>query len=362
MLAAAGGKPGGTGGGGTGGVTPANAIEVRSLSEAVPAGGTVQAKFLLTQPRPITSTGASFLLGGMSVAGVAISNPLGDCAGAAVVNNGALYIAVISPQSDFGTNLDYPFLTITMRIPSTIAAGTSMPLSFPDFTAQSPAGPLLFSAPKPGTLTFSGSVSVDGVFPGGGVQPAGAVISVRGTGFNTGTRIATKMRISNPVYISPNEMRFTLQQAATMDQQPIHVTNPDGSQVTFYSYLRGTLSQPPSRVILQHTDPIFQTLTHGVATVGPLPAATAGRFTAVAVQNPTAGPVVVTFQLQRTGAVSTVMLPAGGRVMDDVAALLGGIAVAAGDEINITATSGVQILGLYADENAGTVTPFLPAF
>src|SRR5207253_3608983 len=105
----------------------------------------------------------------------------------------------------------------------------------------------------------------------------------------------------------------------------------------------------------------FQTLTHSIATVGPLPAMGLGQFTALAVQNPTAGPVVVTFQLQSTGATTTVMLPSGGRVMDDLSTLLGGAAVGAGDVVTVTATSGVQILGLNCDENAFTVAPFLPA-
>jgi hypothetical protein len=56
------------------------------------------------------------------------------------------------------------------------------------------------------------------------------------------------------------------------------------------------------------------------------------------------------------------MLPSGSRVMDELSVLLGGIPVTAGDVVNVTATSGVQILGLSGDDAAGTVTPFLPAF
>ena len=36
--------------------------------------------------------------------------------------------------------------------------------------------------------------------------------------------------------------------------------------------------------------------------------------------------------------------------------------VGAGDVVTVTATSGVQILGLQGDENAYTITPFLPGF
>jgi len=46
------GTGGGTGGGG-GGTTSPTSVEVRTLSERVPAGTTFQTKFILTQPRPI---------------------------------------------------------------------------------------------------------------------------------------------------------------------------------------------------------------------------------------------------------------------------------------------------------------------
>lgn len=352
---------GGTGGGGTG-VTPTGAIEVKTLSERVPAGGTVQEKFLLTQPRPITSGGWGVSTDGFTVLGVSLSSPLGDTAGTAVSYNGSLYLSVISPNSDFGTNLDYPFVTIAMQIPSTTPAGSTYTLAMPDAVFQSPTGPITLTNTKPGTLTIDGSVSIYGVFPGGGTWPAGTVISVQGTGFQPGTKMSTKMKTSTPVYIGPTEMQFTLQDTTTLDEQPIQVTNPNGSQVVFYSYLRGTLVASPSSELLRATDPIFQTLTRGTATIGPLPAMTPGQFTALAVQNPTAGPVVVTLQLQRTAATTTVMLPSCGRVMDDLSTLLGGAAVGPGDVVTVTATSGVQILGLNGDANAFTVAPFLPAF
>ena len=348
--------------GGTGGVTPVGFAEVRTLNETVPAGGTAQVKMLFTQPRPITSTGVGFDMSGCSVDGVAFFSPLGDTAGTAVLRNGKLYLSAISPSSDFGTNLDYPFLMITMDVPAWIAKGSTFPLALSEANFITPDGPLTLVDPKPGTLTVAGSVSVRGVFPGGGTYPAGTVISVRGTGFQPGTKLSSKMKTSNAAYISPTELRFSLQQTTTMDTQPILVQNPDGSQVTFYSYLKGAPVGTPSRVLLQKTEPIFQLLTHGVATVGPLPTLASGQFVGLAVQNPTPGPVVVTFRMEATGATSMLQLASGIRVMDDLATLLGVPSLAAGDVVSVTSTSGVQILGLFGDESLGMVKPFLPAF
>lgn len=351
-----------SGGKTTGGITPAGTAEIRSLSEIIPAGGTVQIKQLFTQPRPITSGGSKLFTNDMTVDGISLVSPLGDAAGVGVISNGTLAISVISPSSDFGMNLDYPFMTITMDIPASISPTFSCSLGLLDPTFMSPTGPLTLADPKPGTLTIGGSISVRGVFPGGGTWPAGTVIRVEGKGFQAGTKVTAKMRISNPVIVSPTVLTFMLQETATLDSQPITVTNPDKSVVTFYSYLRGAPVRPASRALLQHAEPVFQALTHGSATVGPLPAPTQGQFTALAVQNPTQGPVVVTFYLQSTAATTTILLPSGGRIMDELSALLGGASLNAGDVVTVTATSGVQILGLTGDENTSTVTPFLPLF
>src|ERR1041385_6291692 len=114
---------GGTGGGG-GGVTAPNAAEVRTLSTRVPAGTTFQEVFLLTQPLPIGSGGAFMSMDGFSVNGVAITSPLGDAAGAAVWQNGLLSANVISPNGDYGSNLDYPFMTVTMTTAPTVTVGS----------------------------------------------------------------------------------------------------------------------------------------------------------------------------------------------------------------------------------------------
>lgn len=350
------------GGGGSDTSGPGTA-EVRTLNERVPAGGTVQVKNLLTQPNPISSGGAGVALDGFSVDGVAITSPLGDTAGAAVVRDGVLYVSVISPSSDFGTNLDYPFLTVTMDIPATTSAGSTFSLGLAGNTAfQTPTGPLTLVDPKPGTLTIAGTISIHGVYPGGGSWPAGTVITVEGTGFQPQTKISTKMKTTQAIYISPIEMQFTLQEATTLDMQPIQANNLDGSQVVYYSYLRGIPIQPPSRVLLQNTEPIFQTQTHTTAMVGPLTAMGTGQFAALAIQNPNPDPVTVNLHLQSTGATTTINLPSGERVMDEVSALFGGTSIADGDMITVTAFSGIQVFGIYGDENAGTVTPFLPAF
>lgn len=360
VLLAGGGGPGSGGGGG--GVATPGIAEVRSLNERIPAGGTVQVKYLLTTPRPISGGGPQFNTYDFSVEGVGITSPLGDAAGVGFSNNGLLAIEIISPNSDYGTSLDYPFLTIAMRIPSGTKTGSLFPLAFPDTVYQTPTGPVTLSNPKPGTLTVGGSVSIHSAVPGGGTWPAGTLIRVLGTGFVPGTKLVTKMRITNALLVSPTEMDFFLQESATLDFQPITAQNPDGSAATYYSYLHGVPVSAPSRSMLQTADPIFQTQTHGLATLTALPVLGIGQFMALAVQNPNPGPVVVTFYHQQSNTAVPVLLPSGGRIMDELSALFGGLNLQPGDLISVNATSGVQILGISGDEVARTLKPWLPQF
>jgi hypothetical protein len=295
------------------------------------------------------------------VDGLALTSPLGDTFGTGVVSNGKLSLFVVSPSADFGTNLDYPFITLTMDIPSSTPTGSTFPLTLDPGSVQTPTGPLTFADPKPGVLTIGGSISIRGVFPGGGTYPAGTVISIQGKGFQPGTKLTTKMKTSSAVFVSPTELHFTLNEISTMDTQPITVQNPDGSLVTFYSYLRGTPIALPSREVLKATEPVFQALTHSLATVSATSCG-ANQYLALAIQNPNRGPVSIGFTNQTTGAFSSLVLPPAGRVMDELGTLTGGAALSASDVLTIGATAPVQVLGLCADDSAFTVVPFLPAF
>ena len=349
---------GGTGGGGT---TLTNAVEVRTLNERVPAGTTFQAKFILTQPHPIGSGFAAMFIDTYAVNGVSIFSPLGDAAAAAVWQNGFLNVNVVSPSGDYGSNLDYPFLTVTMTVPPTMPAGSTLPLQFANTNFIGPTGPIVMTDPKPGVLTVGGSISIHNISPGGGTWPAGTVVRVEGTGFSTATKLTPKVHTSPARYVSPTEMDFTLLDATTtMDMLAVTAQNPDGSQVTYYSYLRGTLINLPSTVLLRHTDPVFQSQTHTSATFN-VPALAPGQFAAMAIQNPSTGPATVTLRVQSTGAITSFTLPSGGRIMDEISTLVSAT-VAAGDSVVVSSTAPVQMLGLIDDEPQGVVTPFLPVF
>jgi hypothetical protein len=353
-------KPGSTGAGGTVPPPPGTA-ELRVFSEIAPVGGTVQVKAMFTQPHPISSGGGRFALADMLIDGIAVSSPSGTSAGAALTHNGFLDVSLISQNSDLGTALDYPFLTITLDVPKSASAGARIPLDISGLTLLAPDGPITLTSTKLGTLSLTSSVSISGLYPGGGTWPSGTRVRVLGVGFQPNTKLTTKMKTSNPVLVSPTEMEFTLENTETLDQQPIQGINPDGSRVTYYSYIRGVLIHTPSQEILRRTEPIFPGAARITAAIDVPTRSGAAQFTAVALQNSNPGPVSVQFQLQSTGATATFMIPSGGRLVDDLAAILG-TAVSPGDRVTVSSTAGIQILGIAADPDAQVLTPFLPTF
>ena len=346
------------GGGGSGvkGVTAPNAGEIAVASVLAPAGGTFQLRARLTEPRPISSTGAD--AGGFGLNGFAVWGPNGDSAGVALVKDGRIFVNAISPTGNLAAGLDYPFLLLTMNVPGGAKVGSKFPLTLANSVMNTAAGPLTVSV-KPGTLTVGGSVSIRGIYPGGGTLPAGASVRIRGSGFSAQTKLNSTVRVTTPRVVSAEELEITLQEQTTMDMQSFTAFNPDGSSSTFFSYLRGKMQQTPVRTLLQAAEPAFQLQTHALATIT-IPAAGAGQFTGLALQNPNPGPVVVT--LQGGGQTAMIVLKSGDRVMDDLSTLLNGAVLNPGDIVSLFSTTALQILGLRGDDVAQTVMPFLPVF
>ena len=272
----------GSGGGTARGVTAPNAAEIAVVNVSAPAGGTFQMQSKLTEPRPISSTGSD--AGGFGLNGFAVWGPNGDSAGVALVKNGRIFINALSQTGNLAAGLDYPFLILTLDVPGGAKVGTRFPLELAHSAMNTAAGPLDVTV-KPGTLTVGGSVSIRGVYPGGGTLQAGDSVKIRGAGFSTGTKVTSTAKMNTIRVVSAEEIEITLKEQTTMDMQSFTVTNPDRSTVTFYSYLRGKMQGMPLRTLLQSAEPAFQLQTHALATIT-ISAPDAGQFTGLALQNP----------------------------------------------------------------------------
>jgi hypothetical protein len=150
-----------------------------------------------------------------------------------------------------------------------------------------------------------------------------------------------------------------------MTGKKLQVVNPDGSQDTYFSYLRGVNLGSSAQPLLAGAIPIFSSVLHSQATFAPIAPATASQFTGIAMQNPGLATVDVKASLftafGKQLASVTIQIPSGYRLMRDVAELAGQ-AAAPGNYLLISASAPIQVFGFVGDNAAQTITPFPAAF
>jgi hypothetical protein len=318
-------------------------------------------RFTLTEPRPIGSTGSGIALEGFAADGVALWSANGEACGVGLLQNGVLHFSAIDPSGVLGNSGEYPFLTIALTVPNGLTNGTSFPFTWtPGSWISSPSGPLLLSV-KTGTVTIGGSLSISGIYPGGGTYPAGSLIRILGTGFQNNIHIQTHVKYSS-ISITPNEIDLYLKEQTTLDSQSVQLVNPDGSSATYFAYLKGVLVRQPSADLLKSAEFAFPLQTHALATVGPASALANGQWVALALQNPNPGPAVVTIALPSQNKSSSILLPSAGRIADTLSDLLNGATIQPGDTVQVTSTAMIQIMGINGDDQAQTLAPFIPSF
>jgi hypothetical protein len=340
---------------------------IKVSDERVPPGGMAQMKVLLTSPKPITTGNMDLDLSGVffdSVDGIALFNAAGDVVGAATMENAQVNAHFTSPQGTFGATVDYPILTVALRVSQFVVPGQVFTVSlnpnasfWKDLLGQSIAFEL-----KPGSITIGGSVNITNVLPGGGAIPAGGSFTIQGMNFSKDTKVVVKgPRVTSLQYVSATEIRAFLKDGGVLDGAEIQVQNPDKSSDSYFSYMRGVPVGVSARSLLNQTVPVFSILTATEAilpsTVSPL---NSDYWTGLALQNPSAVAASLTLELRDgTGAViaSTVLaLPTGCRISREISELFG-VAVPAGGTIRIVSDRPVQALGLLGQESTQVVTP-----
>jgi hypothetical protein len=328
------------------------------LSETTPPGGTAQIKYTLTSPGPIILPIPRVTIdAGLidAIEGVSLYNSSGDVFGAAVIQGASVQVSAMSPSGTFGTDIQdpRPWMTIAMHVRPDASAGQT---SILNYSSDNPS--VYVDA---GTLSIGGSLSISNIIPGGGHLAVGTVVRVLGTGFWRGVRLSTPgLRLSEAWLANSSEIDFVLAQSATMDGQAVTLTNPDGSAVTYYSYLRGTPVIRSSVPLFAATIPIFPTKSRTCVRYVYPPAGTTQVY-GLAIQNPGSAPVRVWINLNSpTGsfvANTAIDLPAYGQVTEALSELFDGISPRAGIEVDIQGSSEIQVVGLLGDTAAWTVVP-----
>ena len=347
------------------GPSGSNQVSLHIPNEMAPPGGVVQMKLMVTAPTPISSGGPRLDFDATfdAVWGIELFNPTGDVNGAAVINGSQVNVFYTTSSGAQGT--DYPIMTVALHVQSDAAPGTQTQFNLdPSSTWMlGLLGPATLKPMTPATVTVGGTISITNVVPGGGVLPAGSIVSIQGMGFQQNTQIQLNaIKAGSVAVISPNEIQFTLAEATNMTGQKIQVVNPDGSQDTYYSYMRGISLLQSARPLLQNTIPIFSSVTHSKAVFGQLGTLQASQFSGVAIQNPgtVAAAVAVSLYSAQNALLggSTITLPPGYRFIEETSELTNGVAPSFGSYIVVSSNEPVQTFAFIADGAQSTLSPF----
>lgn len=362
--------PGGSGTTGGGGPSnpgscpaPTRQISLHIPNETAPPGGIVQMKMLVTEPAPVSSSGPRIPLPPRTLPrGIQLFNPNGDVSGVAMIGPSLISVASITSTGPQGT--DYPIMIVSLQLPPDISVGTQLPFSL-DPSSTWTLGLLGVATMKPippATIIVGGSISITDVVPGGGVLPAGTVVSVQGIGFQPGTQVQlSAVKASSISVVSPQEIQITLAEPTQMTGKKIQVTNPDGSQDTYFSYMRGMPLGQSIQPLLASAVPIFSTVTYSQAEFASEDNVSTNEFSGVAVQNPNLTPANVTFTLFSSSNTplgsSTITIPNGYRMMRSMVELTG-VPPPQGSYMVVSADAPVQMFAFLGDNVTGTVVPY----
>lgn len=340
-------------------------LHLRIEDEQAPAGGVVQMKVKTTDGEPISGGRPRTFLDTAAfsdLVGIGMFAVNGEAAGAAVIDGNRVAISYLTTEP---ITADPPVLAVSLRIRPDAPVGTRSQVALESPSLWSLDGVMVSARVDPGVVTVSGNTraAISEISPGDGWYPAGTVVSVRGIGFSSRSRLKLDFDAGNVWLVSPTEMRLTLRQTTNMTGQRIRVDNPDGSRTTFYSYARGIPAATSGRPLLAKTHPVFSGTRRSVAEFGTIPEMHQRQYIALALQNPNLTSVDVTMSLYTAdGALvqtASRSLQSGYRLALELSELFDGAAPPPGGSVRVMSSLPIQMFDLVCDEAAWTVTPRL---
>src|SRR5579863_5954487 len=276
------------------GSASAASLALQVSNETAPPGGYAQIKISASAPALIASGRivVNFdpaVFG--PIANVAVFSATGDADGVAEVVGQSMSVTFAAASAGIGQLPELPVLTVTVPVLGSAATGTVRAISVD--ASQGPwtdeNGNAYTVTATPGSVTIGGSLSVQNLSPGGGLQAAGTLVRILGTGFTTATTVSIAgVSLSSARFVGPNEIDLTLGGAADLAGKEVVLTNPNGSQIEFFSSIPSVPTQTPAADAIYQ--PLLSMQTWTSATVG------FSQNGAIVLQNPNPVPVNVTLQ------------------------------------------------------------------
>jgi uncharacterized protein (TIGR03437 family) len=293
------------------------ALTLRVSSETALPGGSAQIKVFASAPALIASGQLTMdfdpaLFG--PIAQVAVFSATGDQIGYAIVNDRHLEAHFTSASAAIGQLPVLPILVVNLPVlPSAPPGSTSSLTADPLLTTVTPGTPWLdpqgnhYSVSVvAGSFTVSGRLSVESVTPGGGNAPAGTILQVTGTGFDSAMSVAVDgVKVDSVRFISPQRIEVTLGGATELTGKHFHLRSASGESANFFAALPSAPSDPgPEFYTPSSLHPILPfSVSTGAYVVQPLDQ----RFGfAVALQNQNLAPIVISVEVAGTNTPNQV--------------------------------------------------------
>jgi hypothetical protein len=347
-------------------------------SPTVPPGGLLQMQIFMTEPKPILkgkqgvhaqqSQALDFegagksasLLGALRDA--AIFSPDGDVSGVAVTNSSGTQFFFTSPLASYGTSTDTPVITIAYPVSTKAAAGQTVDLTLDPTDCQwvDPNGDDYTMELKSGVMTVGGALSISDVVPGDGVVPAGTVISITGTGFQSSSKVDFgEVHVASTQYVNSTLMQVTLRNSADVRGQRVRIDNPDNERAEYFPYQRTKRTGKSKHPLVAAGYPMFSQTPQTVGYFQPTLRGTV--YSGLALQNLNATKAKATLQLYSQGGVllsqRTLSLATNTYIARDLVELFPGTTPGDGTKLTVTSNQPILMLGLLGDDASGTLLP-----
>lgn len=357
-------------------------VSLSVISPTVPPGGTLQMQVFVTEPNPILKgrqgvkltavRAAAFAPAGAVVPAAlfgtirdgALFSPNGDASGVAVGKNGSTQFFFTSPLTSFGTIIDTPVMTLQVPISASATIGQTANLTLDPNIAlwYDPNSKLYPVELKSGTMTVGGTLSVSDVSPGWGIVQPGAIISIRGIGFDSSTTVdIAEATMASTKVVNANLIQVTLSAPLDILGKRIRVTNANKELVTYYPYARTTRVGTSTHPLIASSIPLFAQKVWSLGFFRPTLSGTV--FSGLALQNLNAVKANVILRLTKNGvllASQTISLGVNANMARDLAELFPGVVAGTGTRLRVSSDRPIQMMGLLGDDSTRIVLPVDP--
>jgi uncharacterized protein (TIGR03437 family) len=232
-------------------------ITLQVSNETAPPAGFAQFKISLIAPAHVSTASVSMTFDPTifgKIANVAAFSATGDQIGYANVNGQQMTASFSSSSAGLGQLPQLPIFVVTVPVLANAKSDVTSSITVDPTLSpwQDQQGNAYTVSVNPGTFTVAGTLSIQSVTPGGGLLPAGTVVSIDGTGLDTITSVTVDgVSLASKQVVSAQQITITLGGATELTGKHFHFQG-RGEQTDFFS----ALSSVPANV----ASPVFPIL------------------------------------------------------------------------------------------------------